>query len=67
MSHKISRATLQKHLDGARWREALARLAIDALLELVENPTPEHQAEADNAEFAYRMARQAHNRINTGA
>jgi len=48
MSNKISRATLQKHLDGALWREALARLAIDALLELVENPTPEHQAEAHN-------------------
>jgi len=62
MSQRLSRKTLQQHLEDSLWREALARRAIDSLLELVENPTQEHKAEADNAELAYRMARQAHNR-----
>jgi len=62
MSHKISRKTLQQHLEDALWREALARLAIDALIELTDDPTPERRVEADNAEFAYRMARRLHTR-----
>lgn len=62
MSHEVSLATLQKNLDDALWREALARLAIDALLEYIENPNPPNQLEAVDAEFAYRIARQSHNR-----
>ena len=63
MTQRISRATLQKHLEEALWREALARHAIDALRSSMEVPNDDRlRKEATDAELVYRMARRAHNR-----
>ena len=61
MSQRPSRATLQRHLEEALWREALARHAIDCLRAQIDEPLDKQlEIDADEAELKYRLARAAH-------